>query len=95
MTKQELINKIDGLEISEELKVELMGDVSDVEAVEGVSQADYNTLKAERDDYEKRYNESIAAFKARFMNGDAHTDGEDETHEEKEEESVIIDVKEI
>lgn len=92
MNKQELINKIDTYDIPDDIKVSIMADIADVESTEGVAQADYDAIVAERDDYRNRYDESIAAFKARFLTGG---DESEQDHSDEETDEKVIDIKEI
>ncbi len=83
LNKEDLISKINELELSEEKKVELMEDVTDSMVEPDTKELD--ELKTKYDDLQNKYKE-------RFMSG-----GKTEEKEENEEleEKKFIDVKEI
>lgn len=91
MTREELISKIDGLEISEETKIELMEDITDLDAGEDLH-ADYDEVVAARDDYKNKYEEVRENYKKRFMTSEKEAEDKEEVDEEKDE---VIDIKEI
>lgn len=89
MSKEELITKINESEISDEVKVSLMEDITD--SFEDVQETDLSGYVKK-----EKYDELLEKYKARFLSGDDKEDkkeDEDETEELKEEE--VIDVKEI
>lgn len=89
MSKEELIKKINESEISDEMKVSLMEDITD--SFEDVSKTDLSGYVEK-----EKYDELLEKYKSRFLAGDEKEDkkeDEDETEELKEEE--VIDVKEI
>lgn len=89
MSKEELIKKINESEISDEMKVSLMEDITD--SFEDVQETDLSGYVEK-----EKYDELLEKYKARFLAGDDKEDkkeDEDETEELKEEE--VIDVKEI
>lgn len=89
MSKEELIKKINESEISDEMKVSLMEDITD--SFEDVQETDLSGYVEK-----EKYDELLEKYKARFLSGDDKEDkkeDEDETEELKEEE--VIDVKEI
>lgn len=91
LSKEELIKKINDSEISDELKIELMEDVTDSFDVETVENSVDNS---ELEDLKAKYEELKEKYKARFLSGDEEKEEkEDETEELKEEE--VIDVQEI
>lgn len=89
-SKEELINKINESDMSEELKIELMEDITD-------SFNDPEPVDVETDeryvDLNNKYNELLERYKARFMEGSEEP--KEEEKEEKEETDEIIDIKEI
>lgn len=91
MTREELISKIDGLEISEETKIELMEDITDLDAGEDLH-ADYDEVVAARDEYKNKYEEVRENYKKRFMTSEKDPEEKEEVDEEKDE---VIDIKEI
>ncbi len=91
MTKDELINKIDSYAIDEEIKINLMEDVTDLDPGEDIH-ADYDDVVRERDEYRGKYEEIRESYKKRFMTSD---DPKDDPEEIDEDEEKIIDIKEI
>ena len=88
LSKEELISKINGLEIDDNVKIELMEDVTD--SMEVASEIDNTELE----EIKTKYEELKTKYKERFLKGEEKEDKEDEEKEELEEEE-IIDVKEI
>ena len=91
MSKDELISKINGLEIDDNVKIELMEDVTDsMEVAPEVDNTEIERLKAENEDLRTKYKE-------RFLKGNDTKDEEkeDKKDDEELEEKEIIDVKEI
>jgi hypothetical protein len=88
LSKEELISKINGLEIDDNVKIELMEDVTDsMEVTPEVDNTEIERLKAENEDLRTKYKE-------RFLKGD-ETKDEEKKDDEELEEKEIIDVKEI
>lgn len=86
LNKEELINKINGLEIDDTVKVELMEDVTD--SFEVADNSGNEELQA-------KYDELMTKYKERFLKtADKKEDDEEDDKEELKEEDVI-DVKEI
>lgn len=86
LNKEELINKINGLEIDDTVKVELMEDVTDSFEV-----AD----NSGNEELQTKYDELMTKYKERFLKtSDKKEDDEEDDKEELKEEEVI-DVKEI
>lgn len=99
LSREELLNKIDSLAISEDEKISLMEDISDSFAPEDTSE-----LESVKKDLEKALSDVEdlkAKYKARFLSGEVMVeDKKEEVAEEvvedpemKEEE--VIDVKDI
>ena len=64
LSKDELISKINGLEIDDNIKIELMEDVTDsMEVAPEVDNSEIERLKAENEDLRAKYKE-------RFLKGD-------------------------
>ena len=85
LTKEELMNRINELELSDDVKISLMEDISDSleENTDVIS-------KEEFDDITNKYEELLSKYKERFLNSKEEIK-EDKEYEEKE----VIDVKEI
>ena len=91
LSKEELISKINGLEIDDNVKIELMEDVTDsMEATPEVDNTELEEVKA-------KYEELKTKYKERFLKGDETKEEEKEEKKDDEEleEKEIIDVKEI
>lgn len=82
--KDELIAKVNEKVTDEEVKVELMEDITDSFVV-----ADESS-----NGYEEKYNELLEKYKERFLKSDKEEEKEEEKKDELEEKEVI-DVKEI
>lgn len=83
-SKEDLLKKIDTLEIPDDTKVVIMEDI-----------ADSFVEEKPEDDYKGKYEELLGKYKARFLDG---TEPEAKPAEEKVdemEEKEVIDVKEI
>lgn len=87
MSKDELISKINGLEIDDTVKIELMEDVTD--SMEVAPEVDNTELE----EIKTKYEELKTKYKERFLKGDETK--EEEKDDEELEEKEIIDVKEI
>lgn len=90
LSKDELISKINGLEIDDNVKIELMEDITDsMEVAEEVDNSELEEIKA-------KYEELQTKYKERFLTP-AEEKAEEPDEESKEElkEEEIIDVKEI
>ena len=79
MSKEELISKINGLEIDDNAKIELMEDVTDSFEVS-------ETDNTELEEVKTKYEELKTKYKERFLKGD---------DKKEEEEKEVVDVKEI
>ena len=87
MSKEELISKINGLEIDDNAKIELMEDVTDSFEVS-------ETDNTELEEVKTKYEELKTKYKERFLKGDDKEEKEKKEDEEMEEKEVV-DVKEI
>lgn len=83
MSKDDLLKKIDTLEIPDDTKVVLMEDVTD----------SFEEAKQE-DDYKAKYEDILTKYKSRFLDSEAKPAETEEKTDEMEEKEVI-DVKEI
>ena len=88
LSKEELISKINDLEIDDNVKIELMEDVTDsMEVAQEVDNSEIEEIKT-------KYEELKTKYKERFLKGDEKEDSEKEESDEMEEKEVV-DVKEI
>lgn len=86
MSKEELISKINGLEIDDNAKIVLMEDVTDSFEVS-------ETDNTELEEVKTKYEELKTKYKERFLKGDDKKDEEEK--EDEMEEKEVVDVKEI
>ena len=86
LSKEELISKINGLEIDDNVKIELMEDVTDSFEVS-------ETDNTELEEVKTKYEELKTKYKERFLKGDDKKDEEEK--EDEMEEKEVVDVKEI
>ena len=88
LSKDELISKINGLEIDDEVKISLLEDVTDsMEVAPEVDNTELEEVKA-------KYDELMTKYKERFLKGEEKEDDKKDEVDEMEEKEVI-DVKEI
>lgn len=84
LSKDELIAKINGYEIDDNIKIELIEDVTD----------SFDT--SETDELKTKYEELKQKYKDRFLKGEeTEKETKDETDNPEMEEKKVIDVKEI
>lgn len=88
MSKDELISKINGLEIDDNVKIELMEDVTDSFEVS-------ETDNTELEEVKTKYEELKTKYKERFLKGDDKEDKEEKEDDEEMKEEEVVDVKEI
>ena len=98
LSKEELLNKIDSLEISEDAKITLMEDVSDSFEVSDTTELD--SAKADLEKALADIEDLKAKYKARFLSGEVMVEDKKEEVEEKVEdpemkEEEVVDVKDI
>lgn len=87
LSKEELLKKVNEVEIPDEIKISLMEDIADsLEAAEPEENTELEEIKA-------KYEELKEKYKARFLEGEEKEPEKEEVEELKEEE--VIDVKEI
>ena len=83
-TAEEIIARVNDLDLDDEIKIELMEDITDsVNDADPEAEARYTELEAKYNDLQERY-------KARFMEG---KDPEEKDSDEEDDE--VIDIKEI
>ena len=83
-SKEDLLKKIDTLEIPEETKVVLMEDITDSFVEE-----------SENDEYKQKYDELLEKYKTRFLDGTEPVDNFTKEKEDEIEEKEVVDIKEI
>lgn len=88
LSKEELIKKINDYEIGDDIKIELLEDVSDSFEAPEIDNSELEELKI-------KYEELKEKYKARFLEGEEKDEEKDEDENEGLEEEEIIDVKEI
>ena len=93
LEKEELIKKVNEKVMDEDVKIELMEDITDSFDVETETKLE-DTARIE--ELEEKYKNLQEKYKERFLKGD-ETDKKDEEPEEVEEyeEKEIVDIKEI
>ena len=90
LSKDELIQKINEKVMDEDVKIELMEDITDSFDVESEEPKEDERVK----ELEEKYKSLQEKYKERFLQGsEKETEEKEETEELKEEE--VIDVKEI
>ena len=95
LTKEELINKVDSLAIEDEIKIELMEDITDSfgEMAAEVDNSENEELRKSYEDLAVKYEDLKARYKERFLADNSEEDEKKEIIEEEKED--VIDVKEI
>ena len=95
LTKEELINKVDSLVIEDEIKIELMEDITDSfgETAVEVDNSENEELKKSYDDLAIKYEDLKTRYKERFLADNSEEDEKGKIIEEEKED--VIDVKEI
>lgn len=94
MSKEELKNSIDGYDISDDIKISLLENIEDSMDVADTTEMDAltnerDTLKAELEDYKKKYKERFLGIVEDTI--ETIADAVDEGLQEEE----VIDVKEL
>ena len=87
MSKEELSERINGLDIEDELKISLMEDVTD--SIGPDESEELANLKSELEDYKAKYEDVKAKYKERFLKAVESDDKEEKVEEELEEKEVI------
>ena len=96
LTKEELIQKIDSLPLSDDEKISFMEDVTD--SFEVVDNSELETAKVDLEKALSDIEDLKAKYKARFLSGEVKVEDEVEEKVEEpkeEEEPEVIDVKDI
>lgn len=86
LEKEKLIEKINSLEIEDDIKIPLLEDVTDSIEVETEEKGKIEELQTKYDELKEKYKE-------RFMKGTEEKEEKEDTEELKEKE--IIDIREI
>ena len=89
---EELSERIDGLDIEDEIKIALMEDITD--SVSPDESEELTSLKAEVEDLKTKYEDVKAKYKERFLKA-VESDDKDDKVEEELEEKEVIDVTDI
>lgn len=84
---EELSERINGLDIEDEIKIALMEDITD--SVSPDESEELTSLKAEIEDLKTKYEDVKAKYKERFLKAVESDDKEDEVEEELEEKEVV------
>lgn len=89
LSKDELVQKINEKVMDEDVKIELMEDVTD-----SLNENETNEDKQRIDELETKYKDLQTKYKERFLKGN---DKEDEKEEKSDEldEKEVVDIKEI
>lgn len=90
-TAEEIIARVNDLELDDEIKIELMEDITDsVNDSDPEAEARHTELEAKYTELLAKYNDLQERYKARFM------EGKDPEEKDPDEEDVeVIDIKEI
>ena len=89
LSKEELLKKVNAYEIGDEVKIELIEDITD-----SFEAGEDSELKTKYDELVTKHEELKEKYKARFFEPVAE-EKKEESIEEDSEEKEIIDVKEI
>ena len=90
LSKEELIEKVNGYNIDDEIKIELLENISDsMEVTE--------TDNTEMEEIKRKYEELKEKYKERFLIGEKEDveETDEETEEDEDEDEKVIDIKEI
>lgn len=96
LSKEELIQKIDSLPLSDDEKISLMEDISD--SMEVSDNSELESVKADLEKALMDVEDLKAKYKARFLSGEVKiedTPAEEVEEVKEEEEPEVIDVKDI
>ena len=91
MTRQELKEKINGIDIDDAIKIELLENVEDLEDIDVIPDEEKAKMEAELEDAKSKYEEIKGKYKARFLDKPL----KEETDIEEEKDDEVIDIKEI
>ncbi len=92
LSKDELIEKINEKVMDEDVKIELMEDITDSVETEGSTNEED---KQRIEELETKYKDLQEKYKERFLNSNTKEDKEDKEEMIDNEEEKIIDIKEI
>jgi hypothetical protein len=92
LSKDELIAKINEKVMDEDVKIELMEDITDSVETEGSTNEED---KQRIEELETKYNDLQEKYKERFLNSNTKEDKEDKEEMIDNEEEKTIDIKEI
>ena len=96
LTKEQMLNRINDLEIDDEIKIAFMEDVSDsMDGENAVDETIVEGLKRDYEDLKLKYEDLLARYKDRFLNGEPGEDVKDPDIEEEFKEKEVIDIEEI
>lgn len=91
LSKEELLKKINEKVMDEDVKIELLEDITDsFEVSEGEPKEDERVKELE-----EKYASLMEKYKERFLKGEEKDDEEEKEDEEEVKEEEVIDVKEI
>lgn len=90
LSKEELIKKVNEKVMDEDVKIELMEDITDSFEVSEEPKEDERVKELE-----EKYNSLMEKYKERFLNGSKEETKEEEKEDEGLKEEEVIDVKEI
>lgn len=91
MTKAELLEKINGIDVDDTIKMELLENVSDLTDVDKMPDEEKAKMEQELAEAKSKYDELKEKYKARFL--EKPLKEEKDIEEEKDDE--VIDIKEI
>ena len=90
LSKEELLQKINEKVMDEDVKIELLEDITDSIEVSEEPKEDERVKELE-----EKYASLMEKYKERFLKGDEKEDNEEKEDEEEVKEEEVIDVKEI
>lgn len=89
LSKEELAQKINGLDIDDEIKITLLEDITDSMEITEPDNSELEEIKT-------KYEELKEKYKERFLKGTDESEKEEEKEDDEElKEEEVIDVKEI
>ncbi len=96
LTKEQMLNRINDLELDDEIKIAFMEDVSDsMDGENAVDETIVEGLKRDYEDLKWKYEDLLARYKDRFLNGEPEEDVKDPDIEEEFKDEEVIDINEI
>lgn len=96
LTKEELLTRVNTLEVDDEIKVSLMEDIDDTigDNANIVDDTINEQLKREKEELQWKYDDLLARYKERFLTGDDN-EGDNDDNDENVDISEVVDVTEI